>query len=216
MQRSLKEVGDIVQRAGAGVELPLGLEAEVGDAALWLEGRGLHGVDIAAASLARYREDGEAQKIGLVDGVEILDELTENQKRNPDAPAAWNDDVFCPAGLLPYAARKSRGGLAVHLVWQQPGSPERGLALCAHGSMRLRFTEPSIMSAAASYPTSIVISARPMPVSGPIPTQIVLDAWELDRRLDAAVMKGVTVPDEAWSLLSTLSDLTLVPDDRRL
>ena len=213
MQRSLKEVGDIVQRAGAGVQLPAGLEREVGDAAQWLEGRGLHGVDIAAASLSRYGGDRDAQKIGLVHGVEILDELTESQKLNPGLPAAWNDTVFCPAGLLPYAAKRSRTGLAIHLTWEQPDRSGRGLALCAHGSMRLRFSESSIMAAEARYPTSIAISARPMAVGGPIPTQIVLDAWELDKRLDAAVMKGVTVPEAAWERLTELSDITLVRDE---
>ncbi len=213
MQRSLKEVGDIVQRAGAAVHLPAGLERDVGDAALWLAGRGLHGVEIAAASLSHYSGDGEIQKIGLIHGVEILEELTESQRLNPGLPAAWSDSIFCPAGLLPYAAKLSTSGLAVHLTWQAPDRSERGLALCAHGSIRLRFSEPSIMSAEAAFPTSIVISDRPMAVSGPIPTQIVLDAWELDRRLDAAVMKGVATPEAPWAQLSALSDITLVADD---
>ena len=213
MLRSLNEVGQTVKRAGAGVGLPSGLEVEAGDAAQWLDARALNGVDLAVSSLDRYRTDPTSTAIGLVNGVEILDELTEVQKLNPGSPAAWNDSVFMPAGLLPYAAKRSTVGLAIHLGWQDDAKDARAFALFANGSLRLRYSDPLVMTGVGSFPCRIVISQRPMPVSGPVPTQYVLDAWELDKRYEQAVQEGVSVPDEAWARLASFSEMTLVNDE---
>ena len=207
IDRSVAEIRNLVTRAGRRADLPSGEEDEAARAVEWLEKRGYPGLSLAADSLFDEGRGGaasrgsEADGYALLQGARIFEELLEAQDREPSTPAAWTGVLFGPIALIPFAAEMSLSRLAIHIRWDADDGRGQSLALCASGSVRLRYTQTDSLITGAPARISIMASAAPIAVQGFAAANHVVDAWELDKRADYSVQNGVSVSERAWSRL---------------
>lgn len=212
-RRSLNEVAQLSRRASVGVGLPNGLEAEIGFAAMWLEGWALGGMQQAAVGLNRYQSDTDVWPIGIVHGTELFDELFETQKQNAEQPITWERSVYGPIGLVPYAVKRSTSGASVHLSWGAGQHEVDALALCTGGTVRLRYNSEDALLGAGRYACKIAISPQPAAYKGTAPRRHALEAWQMERRYERAVSEAVLVSEQIWADLTLLADATMVSEE---
>ncbi len=208
IDRSVAEIRDLITRAGRRADLPNGEEEEAARTVEWLEKRGYPGLSLAVDALldegggAPFRSaQAEANGYALLQGPQIFEELLEAQDRQPGAPAAWTGILLGPLALIPLAAELSLRRLAIHVRWDGDDGRGQSLALCASGSVRLRYAQTEALITGAAARISIMVSAEPIAVQGFAAANHAVDAWELDKRADYAVQNGVSAPARVWSQL---------------
>ncbi|MDJ0683814.1 MAG: DUF3726 domain-containing protein [Alphaproteobacteria bacterium] len=211
INRSVAEIRNLITRAGRRADLPSGEEDEAARAVEWLEKRGYPGLSLAVDALFDEGRGGapgrsvEADGHALLQGPGIFEELLEAQDRRPGAPSAWTGVLFGPIALIPFAAEISLRRLAIHVRWDADDGRGQSLALCASGSVRLRYAQTEALITGAPARISIMASDAPIAVQGFAAANHVVDAWELDKRADHAVQNGVTVSERAWSRLDNFA-----------
>lgn len=213
IDRSIAEVKNLVLRACQRARLPEGIDEDAAWAVSWLESRGFPGLKIASTALSQAAI-GETIKLsehGLFRGPGIMDQLIEVHHKEPSLTAQWSAEVENAISLLPYAVELSRRGLAALIEWKSPQTDSRAIGICAGGSLRLRYTSIEALLVSQSTKTRLSVSSAPIPVEGVGPSAHAIDAWELDRRAENAMMNGVSVPEGSWNAMMDLADGVLKP-----